>query len=921
MLDSGVVQVAEADLRFDMTVDMINCDSKFKETVFEELSATQLLTYPEDFRNTITAGETRPWIYAQAMIASNVTTAPDGTLTADKFVENMNTSITHNIYRSDTYVSGTNYEWSLYLKAGQTTVRTLNLRLEGTAFPRLIWLNYNPHTGVVVLNSGSPLSYSMESVGSGWYRCKLVFTAQVSGAGLMYLRLATSATQTYTGDGISGVYIWGAKLAVGSTITTYIPQSSDGLFNLTNHCLETPSVVNFENQVIPAHNNTLNFRLNSLPDGTMLTRNSIGSYQNSNGIISYVNVNEPRFDYDYIKYDVGNLIVVQPFKNILTYPEDFRDTATAGETRPWVYANITITANNTTSPDGTINADKMIETVATAGHYIDQLSLPIAAGSTIVFSTYIKNASGSRWMLLWIGASYSAYAHFNPITGAVGTTGASGYTLNSTSSTYIGNGWYRVSMIVKTITETSIRCRIQLKASNGGSTSYAGDGTSGIYIWGAKIESSSVLLPYGTVNSLTISQKYLLLEPQRTNIITYSEDFRTPAQAGYTTSWYNYLGASVTNNAGTAPDGTNTANRITENTATDQRRFRTYYFTVGGNTIYTVSMYVKPDANRKGISFYLFSTTPSSQGYIVDFNLDTLNMVGSISGGGTPTGISNIKILPDGWYRLEMTITFPVIVTNLRLYAYFSSVSTDGNAIYIGDGVSGLYVWGAQLEAGSNASSYIPTTVAAATRAADSLSLTLPIGSTSLTYTFDDNSTQTISATAGSYPINPSILSRKWIKNINISLSSLTNASYYTTVLSDNTFKLASNSSNAYNNINIVFSDGFIGLLEVDNTDVIPMNAVNSFSCVASCSDSIFVSTQTSKLELGDIITLTSTLLPPELSISTNYYVIPVSDRSYRIASSLINAQNNAFITFSSDFTGKIILNSNNTETNLRQEQ
>ena len=140
-------------------------------------------------------------------------------------------------------------------------------------------------------------------------------------------------------------------------------------------------------------------------------------------------------------------------------------------------------------------------------------------------------------------------------------------------------------------------------------------------------------------------------------------------------------------------------------------------------------------------------------------------------------------------------------------------------------------------------------------------------------------------------------------------------------MITDNTFKLATGVSNANNNISIDFSIDFSGLLEVDNTKIIPMNAIKTFSCVASCSDSVIISTQTSKLDFGDIITLTSTTLPPELTIATDYYIIPISERSYRIASDLSNAQNNIFITFSYDFVGNIILNNNDTEYNLRQEQ
>ena len=74
-------------------------------------------------------------------------------------------------------------------------------------------------------------------------------------------------------------------------------------------------------------------------------------------------------------------------------------------------------------------------------------------------------------------------------------------------------------------------------------------------------------------------------------------------------------------------------------------------------------------------------------------------------------------------------------------------------------------VYGAQLETGSNVTSYIPTTTAAVTRAADSAVLTIPAGIGHLTFTFDDNTTQLVTVSAGSYTV-PTNLNRPNIKRI-----------------------------------------------------------------------------------------------------------------------------------------------------------
>lgn len=181
-----------------------------------------LLTYTEQFDNAY-------WTKTGATITSNAAVAPDGTSTADKLVEDTANSL-HNVQGGPTVISGVAYTGSVYLKAAERT--SVTVRTGGGGLPDSGAI-INLSSGVISSQFGSPTSVSISSAGNGWYQVSIVNTSASSASGRIYVALNASTPaspngQTYTGDGTSGIYIWGAQLEVGSTATAY-QKITDGI--------------------------------------------------------------------------------------------------------------------------------------------------------------------------------------------------------------------------------------------------------------------------------------------------------------------------------------------------------------------------------------------------------------------------------------------------------------------------------------------------------------------------------------------------------------------------------------------------------------------------------------------------------------------------------------------------------------------
>ena len=200
----------------------------------------------------------------------------------------------------------------------------------------------------------------------------------------------------------------------------------------------------------------------------------------------------------------------------------------------------------------------------------------------------------------------------------------------------------------------------------------------------------------------------LLVEESRTNLLLQSNQFDT--------TWTNSQ-SSETAAAGTAPDGTNTAWELRDTVdavTTSHVIQQTIAFTSG--LTYTASMWAKagtlPAVDSLGI---IFPSSAFGALLISRFNLST-GIVASAAAGSTNT----ITAYPNGWYRCTMSL--PATATTSAGIGF--RTSTNSATSYVGDGNGTILLWGAQLEAASFPTSYIPTTTATVTRSADVASIT-----------------------------------------------------------------------------------------------------------------------------------------------------------------------------------------------------
>jgi hypothetical protein len=346
------------------------------------------------------------------------------------------------------------------------------------------------------------------------------------------------------------------------------------------------------------------------------------------------------------------------------------------------------------------SSDAWLLNKSLAGGFIQQ---SISSSGVQTYSIYAK-AGSLNYMRLRVSGSLSALVYFDFTDGSIHNNDGFDATMVS-----VGGGWYRCSYsFVSTITAVQIYPADSINSVSGASGS--------IYIQDAQLNQGLVADSYLETTTTAVyggitdniprldytdaSCPSLLLEPQRTNLITHSE---------YLDGLLGVVNGSVSYNTTTSPEGLNNAALYTEDSSTNAHYIDSNSFTYTGGSNHIISVFAKYNGRfltLQGTSFIIGTSYAT-------FNLQT----GEVE--EESIGTASIEDYGNGWYRCSLKVTASSTSTGLATLL-LNDIATGGRSrSYTGDGSSGLYYYGFQVEASSYATSYIPTYGASVTRVQD----------------------------------------------------------------------------------------------------------------------------------------------------------------------------------------------------------
>jgi len=293
---------------------------------------------------------------------------------------------------------GKQYVSSVYVKADNSNYFAIAeevSRNNPTGNGAFTYFNLS-NSGEVMLSHENHIA-SIQNVGNQWYRCSVMFTAEIEEDYTVMFYLDSGSNQSIISEpqnvaSGSSVYLWGAQLEQRDSLTAYTPTNG----------------------------------------------NPITKYQPQ---LMFASPDQPRFDHDPITGESKGLLIEEERTNLIEYSEDFSN---------WSMYNgpLEVTHNTVIAPDGTLTAT-IIKDISTGSYSGIYESLDINSGD-YTSSVFIKQGS-SVTSSIWIALTVDGMVKQETITWTAGVPTAS-----SIQFIDMGNGWYRAYVTVTSTTSQSM---------------------------------------------------------------------------------------------------------------------------------------------------------------------------------------------------------------------------------------------------------------------------------------------------------------------------------------------------------------------------------------------------------------------------------------------------------------------------------
>lgn len=240
-------------------------------------------------------------------------------------------------------------------------------------------------------------------------------------------------------------------------------------------------------------------KMENLDSRISFSRNSTASYFNSIGVLSTASANVPRIDYHPLTHQNLGLFVEESRTNLILRSADLSDSY-------WTKSNVTVSADNSVSPDGTTSADLILEEATVSAHQIVRSETIDSTTAYYTFSVFVKAAGRTKGSLVVNASNNYFLAEFDLTSKTISgsSTGTGQHIISEIQE--LDNDWYRISTTGRT-GQNSVTSLILRLNDDDINLTYLGDITKGMFAWGFQLEQGGSVTSYIPTVGSTVTRE------------------------------------------------------------------------------------------------------------------------------------------------------------------------------------------------------------------------------------------------------------------------------------------------------------------------------------------------------------------------------------------------------------------------------